>query len=111
MHIQRPSDEHARRYNVQTNLQEVSILTNEAPFDLVLQRRGGGLTSIHELNPKGMPLHFTLLFPHGTPGWDPQEKQASGTRRVTTKQFYAFHLQHRDNENLNFLMRCWLYFH
>ena len=82
---QRPSNEHARRYNPQTNLQEVSILTNEAPHDLVLHRRGGGLTSIHDLNPKGMPLHFTLLFPFGTPGWDPNEKQVSGTRRVTTK--------------------------
>ena len=102
---QRPPNEHARRYNPQTNLQEVSILTNESPHDLVLHRRGGGLTSIHDLNPKGMPLHFTLLFPYGTYGWDQYEKQASGTRRVTTKQFYAFHLQIRKNENMNFLMQ------
>ena len=54
---QRPAGEHARRYNQQTNLEEVSILTKEAPHDLVLHRRGGGLTSIHDLNPKGMPLH------------------------------------------------------
>ena len=55
----------------QVNLQEVSILTNSQPHDLVLQRRGGGLQNISDLNPKGMPLHFTLLFPHGTYGWDP----------------------------------------
>ena len=103
---QRPSGEHARRYNLQTNLEEVSILTNESPHDLVLQKRGGGLTSIHDLNPKGMPLHFTLLFPFGTYGWDQEEKQVSGNRRVTTKQFYAFHLQLRENENQNFLMQA-----
>ena len=101
---QRPENEHARRYNPQLNLQEVSILTNEAPHDLVLQRRGGGVTSIHDLNPKGMALHFVLLFPFGTPGWDTEEKQASGLRRVTTKQFFCFYLQLHTNENLNYLM-------
>ena len=101
---EKPSNEHTRRYNLQTNLQEVSILTNEAPHDLVLQRRGGGVQSIHDLNPKGMPLHFTLLFPLGTRGWDQYEKQADGKRRITTKQFYVYHLQIRDNENQNFLM-------
>ena len=63
---ERPRGEHARRYNAPANFEEVSILTNEEPHDLVLQLRGGGLRSIHDLNPKGMPLHFTLLFPLGT---------------------------------------------
>ena len=79
-------------------------MTNEEPHDLVLQKRGGGLQSIHDMNPKGMPLHFTLLFPFGTPGWNPEEMQASGKRRVTTKQFFVFHIQIRDNDNLNYLM-------
>ena len=39
----RPIDEHERRYNEHLNLQEVSILTNCKPHDLILQRRGGGL--------------------------------------------------------------------
>ena len=65
-----PTGEHARRYNVQTNLKEVSILTDCQNHDLVLQKRGGGLTTVSNLNPKGMPLHFTLLFPEGTKGWD-----------------------------------------
>ena len=103
---ERPRGEHARRYNAPTNLEEVSILTNEAPHDLVLQMRGGGLRTIHDLNPKGMALHFTLLFPLGTRGWDPDEKQVGGKRRITTKQFYVYHLQVRDNGNDNFLMRA-----
>ena len=101
---EKPSDEHSRRYNQQSSFQEISILTNEAPHDLVLQRRGGGLQSIHDLNPKGMALHFTLLFPLGTRGWDQDEKQVGGKRRITAKQFFVYHLQKRDNENENFLM-------
>ena len=46
--------------------QEVSILKNSEPHDLVLQLRGGTLQDISDLNPKGMSLHFTLLFPYGT---------------------------------------------
>ena len=102
---ERPRGEHERRYNAPSSLEEVSILTNEAPYDLVLQMRGGGLRSIHDLNPKGMPLHFTLLFPLGTRGWDQHEKQVGGIRRITTKQFYVYHLQVRENENHNYLMR------
>ena len=94
----RPSGEHERRYNEQLNLKEVSILTNSQPHDLVLHQRGGGLQVISELNPKGMPLHFTLLFPHGTPGWDSETKQfgGEGKRRITTREFYAFYLNVRD---------------
>ena len=80
------------------NLQEVSILTNSQPHDLVLQRRGGGLQDISDLNPKGMPLHFTLLFPHGTYGWNPEQMHTTGKRRVTTREFYVFHLNQRDDQ-------------
>ena len=92
----RPTGEHARRYNEQLNLQEVSILTCSEPHDLVLEMRGGGLQRISNLNPKGMPLHFTLLFPHGTFGWDPNTPNTKGKGRVTTREFYAYHLNERD---------------
>ena len=80
------------------NLQEVSILTNSQPHDLVVQLRGGGLQNISDLNPKGMPLHFTLLFPHGTYGWDPAKRHTDGKRRVTTREFYTYYLNQRDQE-------------
>ena len=97
----RPTGEHERRYNEQLNLQEVSILTNSQPHDLVLQQRGGGLQSISDLNPKGMPLHFTLLFPHGTYGWNPEERhsvESKSKRRVTTREFYVFYMNQRSRE-------------
>ena len=98
-----PSGEHPRRYNLQSNLKEVRILTNSQPHDLVLQKRGGGLQSINDMNPKGMPLHFTLLFPFGTYGWNPEERHVDGKRRVTAREFYVFHLHLRDTDNRNFL--------
>ena len=70
-----PQNEHARRYNAPTNLNEVCILMNPGKHDLVLQKRSGGLQYVSELNPSQMPLHFTLLFPFGTHGWDPELRQ------------------------------------
>ena len=80
------------------NLQEVSILTNSQPHDLVLQRHSGKLEKISDLNPKGMPLHFTLLFPHGTYGWDPEDQVSRHPdgRRITVREFYVYFLNLRD---------------
>ena len=93
----KPKGEHQRRYNEQLNMQEVSILKNSEPHDLVLQLRGGTLQDVSDLNPKGMPLHFTLLFPYGTYGWDPTSKHVDGKRRITTREFYVYHLNQRGN--------------
>ena len=98
-----PRNQHVRRYNAPSNLNEVCILMNPGKHDLVLQRRGGGLQCISGLNPSGMPMHFTLLFPYGTHGWDQDAKQAAGKRRITTREFYAFHLNIRECENGNYL--------
>ena len=98
-----PRGEHSRRYNEQTNLKEIRILTNSQPHDLVLQKRGGGLQAVNGMNPKGMPLHFTLLFPYGTYGWDCEENHVDGKRRVTAREFFTFHLNIRNNDNENYL--------
>ena len=45
-----------------------------------------------------MPLHFTLLFPYGTYGWDPSTKHSDGKRRVTTREFYVYHLNQRETK-------------
>ena len=80
-------------------MQEVSILKNSEPHDLVLQLRDGPLQDISDLNPKGMALHFTLLFPYGTYGWDPETMHTDGKRRVTTREFYVYHLNQRDSKS------------
>ena len=96
---EKPREEHQRRYNKHLSLHEVSILKNSEPHDLVLQLRGGSLQDVSDLNPKGMPLHFTLLFPYGTYGWDPSRKHTDGKRRITTGEFYVNHMNQRDNQS------------
>ena len=93
----RPAEEHVRRYNAPTAFSEVSVLTNESRYDIVVRKRGGGLRDISELNPKSMPLHFTLLFPYGTYGWDVSVKHADGRRRVTIREWYIYHTFSRGN--------------
>ena len=99
----KPVKEHSRRYNAPTGFSEVSILTTEDKHDIVIHKRGGGLQEVSGLNPKAMPLHFTLLFPHGTYGWDQTEKHTDDVRRVTAREWYCFHLFKRDNDNEDFL--------
>ena len=103
----RPQDAHARVYNAQTNLQELTIVTKEKPHDLVIHLRGGGLQIISDLNPKAMPLHFTLLFIYGTYGWHtdllhkPNKEDTSNDirKRVTAREFYAFHFNVRNTDS------------
>ena len=96
----RPAGEHVRRYNAPTAFSEVSVLTNESRYDIVVRKRGGGLRDISELNPKSMPLHFTLLFPYGTSGWDVEVKHADGRRRVTIREWYIYHTFSRGNNQI-----------
>ena len=91
----RPKDGHPRVYNVPESLKELSVVTNEKPHDLVLNLRGGGLQFISDLNPKAMPLHFSLLFPEGTLGYDMEMKQIDGVKRVSPRQFFSYHLNIR----------------
>ena len=94
----KPADAHPGRYNLPTSLTELSILTNAHPHDLVVKIRGGGLQRVSDLNPSAMPLHFTLLFPYGTKGWDMQTKHVNSQRRVTPREFFAYHMQVREDD-------------
>ena len=56
----KPREGHDLVYNVQQNLQDLSIVTNEKPHDLVIRKRGGGLEKISYLNPKTSSFHSSL---------------------------------------------------
>ena len=45
-----------------------------------------------------MRLHLTLLFPHGTYGWDPTTLHKDRKRRVRHREFYVYHLNKRDTK-------------
>ena len=48
------------------------MLTDSHPHDLVITLPDGGLQVVSDLNLNAMLLHFTVLFPWGDKGWDPE---------------------------------------
>ena len=102
---QRPKGSHERTYNIQQSLSEVSVLTNSEPSDLVLRKRGGGLDFIYDIHPAAQSLHFILLFPYGTKGYSQFLKHTDLRKRVSPREFFAFHLNMRNLE-ADFLFRC-----
>ena len=82
---ERPKGTHERQYNVQQALYEVSVLTNSMPGDMILHKRGGGLKQIYDIHPSAQPLHFVLLFPFGTKGYDEATKHKDKIKRVSPR--------------------------
>ena len=105
----KPKNAHSRVYNEQVNLNELSIVLNEEAHekhDFVINLRGGGQSIIHDLNPKAMPLHFTLLFLEGTHGWSTELKHANNpNKRVTAREWFCFHT-HVRNTVSDYLFRA-----
>ena len=95
---QRPKGSHERTYNQQQSFSEISILTNSEPSDLVLRKRGGGLKFIYDIHPAAQSLHFILLFPNGTKGYSEFLKHKDQKKRVSPREFSAFHLNMRHIE-------------
>ena len=104
---ERPTGSHERIYNLQQSFSEVSVLTNSQPGDLVLRKRGGGLKFVYDIHPSAQPLHFTLLFPYGTKGYDEATRHVKGNtnRRVTPREFFTYHINMRDLSS-DFLFRA-----
>ena len=91
----RPAGAHPRTYNLAVSLAEVSVLTDCRPHDLVVTRRDGNLEVVSEQNSAALPLHFTLLVPHGDRGWHPEIRGADG-KRLTSREFATYHMAIRD---------------
>lgn len=96
-----------RRYNLPTSDDIAVILpgddtTARDKREIVLHRRNGTLTSIHDGHPAYAPLHYVLLFPLGTPGWHWSlklyEPERPNPRRLTQRMYYAYELFVRDCE-------------
>ena len=98
----RPQGEHERQYNLQLCRTEVRMITDAGPHDLVLRVRGGGLQTVSNLNPHAIPLHFPLLFPKGTLGWHPELKRVGGTKRVSPRDWLAYYLNIRQDDDYLF---------
>ena len=74
------------------------------PGDMIIRKRGGGLEEIFDIHPSAHPLHFVLPFPFGTKGYHADIKQVDMKKRVSPREFFAFHLNMR-NELSDYLFR------
>ena len=52
-----------------------------------------------------MPLHFTLLFLLGTPGYDQDLRHFDGRKRVSPREYFTYHLMMR-KEQSGYLFRA-----
>ena len=106
----RPVDQHPRRYNRPEGFREVAVLMDERAVhqDLVLRRRAGAdgpyLQTVNETHRAFEALHFVLLLPFGTDGWQRGIQQAlpngrGDVRDVTLQQYYAYRLQQRHGQD------------
>ena len=69
-----PAGAHQGRYNAPTANQVAILMPGDgAPaaqaYDLELNLQGGGVRKLNTLDSHFEPLHFVLLFPHGTQGF------------------------------------------
>ena len=96
------TDQH--QYNAPTvNEIAVLIVRNEQDVnggrDIILQPHDGGLQRISDLHSAYAPLHYVLLFPLGTAGWNPNlTLQTTDPKRMTQVQFYSYCLHLRDTD-------------
>ncbi|KAI0061143.1 hypothetical protein BV25DRAFT_1775338, partial [Artomyces pyxidatus] len=95
-----------RRYNLPTAdeiaviIPDVSQPTNRR--DIILRKREGPLRRISDGHPAYAPLHYVLLFPYGTHGWEYDlrlhQPDKAEPARLSQTRFYAYRLQTRPGE-------------
>jgi hypothetical protein len=105
----RPSNQHARRYNVPTSDEIGIVMPNEptSTRDIVLHQRDGSLKQISELHRAYDALQYPVLFPHGTDGYNIYLQTQNG-RKITQMQYYSYHIMYRI-ESHHLLLRRRLY--
>jgi hypothetical protein len=97
-----------RRYNLPT-ADEVALIVpgtgsqSTDRRDIILRRQDGPLERISEGHEAYMPLHYVLLFPHGTDGWSWDMKytidpETGRQKRLSLVRFLNFRLSPRDEE-------------
>lgn len=102
----KPSDGHARIYNLPTGSEVAVLLPGELSNDLdvILHTRNGPMQRINQLHRAYDPLHYILLFPLGDNGYHLNIPHSRGSRNVTPVEYYRYLLQVKSNDE-NFIMK------
>ncbi|XP_064637877.1 uncharacterized protein LOC135494057 [Lineus longissimus] len=102
----RPTDEHARTYNLPTATEVAVLMPGEqhGHLDIVLQTKEGRLQRINPRHRSYDPLHYVLLFPHGTDGYTDNFTHATGNKSTSPTEYYRYRLQVRHQQD-NYIMK------
>jgi hypothetical protein len=96
-----------RRYNLPTTDEVAVVLPGDGTQgggkrEIILHRRDGPLRRLTDANPAYLCLHYVLLFPWGSHGWNwdmtLHEPEKEKPRRLTQTRFYSYHLFDRAEE-------------
>ena len=99
-----------RTYNLPTTSEVAALIVGDLDDnytfrDILVHSRSDGPQRISELHASYLPLQYPLLFPYGEDGYrddvphkgvDPQSK--TQYKRVSMREFFAFRLMFRNNE-------------
>ena len=87
----KPTDEHCCKYNLPAQSEVAALLPGESHsnLDVVIQCRDGGLQQINTVHRSYDPLHYVLLFPEGTDGWQLGMKKADN-HTLSALDFYSY---------------------
>ena len=102
----KPSDTHARQYNLPTTSEVAVIMTGDQAnnLDVILQTKAGDVKRIYAQHRSYDPLHYVLLFPSGTDGYTINIPHVNGHGHLSPAEYYRYRLQIRCNDS-NLIMK------
>ncbi|XP_061385321.1 uncharacterized protein LOC133320740 [Danaus plexippus] len=110
-----PRGEHERRFNAPTTNEIAAVVVSTeqtASRDIVIQAHDGRLTRVPDTHRFYDALEYPIIFWKGQEGYsfdipqtNPVTKQPIPNKKVSCKDFYAYHMMVRRN-NFNLLLRC-----
>lgn len=110
-----PDGEHERLFNAPTENEVAIVLVDgrESRRDIIIQRRDSRLQRIDEMHPCYDALAYPIIFWKGNETYDyttmkrvdPVNGEVT-TKKLSTMDFYRFHLMIRGDDSKNFLLKC-----
>ncbi|XP_014775823.1 uncharacterized protein LOC106873110 [Octopus bimaculoides] len=90
----KPSEAHCRQYNLSMNSEVATLVPGDIknPLDVIIYCLNGHVQKINSTHRSYDPLHYVLLLPEGTDGWQLNMKKSNG-QILTAMNFYAYQLQ------------------
>ncbi|GAU37747.1 hypothetical protein TSUD_382400 [Trifolium subterraneum] len=124
LRLYRKRSNDSRMHNIPTVDEVAGLIVgdfedSEIGRDVIVNDRRFGLTRIHETHVLFLPLQYSLMFPWGENGWEPniphrKTKEAPNEKeeRVKIREFMAFRIQERNMEfgNIVFAKRLFQQF-